>query len=169
MILSTDTVNWVCKEQEVDRMRTPLIALAAVLICVVCSVQESNGIGLGIVLGEPTGVSFKQWMTGGTALAGAAAWSFEDEGAFHAHVDYLFHRQDVVEADAGRMLFYVGIGGRIKAEEDDSRMGVRVPLGFDYVFAGPPLDVFFEVAPVLDVAPGTDFRVNGGIGIRYYF
>ena len=75
----------------------------------------------------------------------------------------------LAEADVGRMLFYAGIGGRVKAEEDDSRIGVRVPLGLDYVFAGPPLDVFFEVAPVLDVAPGTDFRVNGGIGIRYYF
>ncbi|MFH1312767.1 MAG: hypothetical protein ABIJ00_06020 [Candidatus Eisenbacteria bacterium] len=151
-------------------MRTPLIVLAAVLVCVAGSVQESSGIGLGIVIGEPTGVSFKQWMTDGTALAGAAAWSFENEGAFHAHVDYLFHRRPAVaEADAGRVLLYAGIGGRIKAEEDDSTIGVRVPLGIDYVLAGPPLDVFFEVAPVLDVAPSTEFRVNGGVGIRYYF
>jgi hypothetical protein len=150
-------------------MRTTKIALAVAFVCLAFSAQESNGFGLGIILGEPTGVSFKQWMTEATALDAAAAWSFEKEGAFHVHVDYLFHRPGVSDADMGRLVFYVGIGGRLKAEEDDSRVGVRVPLGMDYVFAGPPLDIFFEVAPLLDVAPSTKFRVNGGVGIRYYF
>jgi hypothetical protein len=169
IILSVGPINSKTNNGEDASMRTPLLVLVAALIGMTCCVQESGGVGLGIVIGEPTGVSFKQWMPGGTAVAGAAAWSFEDEGAFHAHVDYLFHRPGPPEADAGRVLFYAGIGGRIKAEEDDSRIGVRVPLGLDYVFAGPPLDVFFEVAPILDLAPSTDFHVNGGVGIRYYF
>jgi hypothetical protein len=150
-------------------MRTPLVVLATVLVCIGSAVQESDGLGLGIVIGEPTGLSFKQWMTSGTALDAAAAWSFEKEGAFHVHVDYLVHQPGLAEADVGRVLLYAGIGGRVKAEEDDSRIGVRIPLGVDYVLAGPPLDVFFEVAPVLDVAPKTAFRINGGIGVRYYF
>jgi hypothetical protein len=150
-------------------MRTPLVVLATVLVCIGSAVQESDGLGLGIVIGEPTGLSFKQWMTNGTALDAAAAWSFEKEGAFHVHVDYLVHQPGLAEADVGRVLLYAGIGGRVKAEEDDSRIGVRIPLGVDYVLAGPPLDVFFEVAPVLDVAPKTAFRINGGIGVRYYF
>lgn len=150
-------------------MRTLFLALTVLVVCVASACEDAHGIGVGIMIGEPTGVSLKQWMTEQTALDAAAAWSFENEGAFHAHMDYLVHRPGLAEADAGRVLLYAGIGGRVKAEADDSRIGVRIPLGVDYVFAGPPLDVFFEVVPVLDVAPETDFRVNGGIGVRYYF
>jgi hypothetical protein len=156
-------------EGEVDSMRKLVIALAVLVVCAGSAFEEVSGLGLGIMIGEPTGVSLKQWMTEQAALDAAAAWSFENEGAFHAHVDYLVHRPGLAEADAGRVLLYAGIGGRVKAEADDSRIGVRIPLGVDYVFAGPPLDVFFEVAPVLDMAPKTEFRVNGGVGVRYYF
>ena len=150
-------------------MRTALVGLCAALVCIGCLADNADAIGLGFVVGEPTGLSFKQWMTTRSALAAAAAWSFEDESAFHAHVDYLIHRPGLAGADEGKVLFYIGIGGRLKAEEEDSRVGVRIPMGIDYVFAGTPLDIFFEVAPLVDLAPGTDFRVNGGIGLRYYF
>lgn len=150
-----------------------LITVIAVLIGIAAGVEPAGALGLGVILGEPTGVSFKQWVTGGNAIGGAAAWSFEDESAFHVHVDYLYHRYNLADiqaqADEGRLLWYFGIGGRLKAEEDDSRIGVRVPLGIDYVFSGPPLDIFLEVAPLLDLAPGTDFKLHGGFGIRYYF
>jgi hypothetical protein len=63
----------------------------------------------------------------------------------------------LVENDAG------------KQEEDQNRLGVRVPLGLDYLFARSHLEMFFEVAPILDLAPSTDLRVNAGLGIRYYF
>jgi hypothetical protein len=67
------------------------------------------------------------------------------------------------------MLYYVGIGARLKATEGDSRIGVRVPLGLDYVFDDTPIDIFFEIAPILDLAPSTDFRLNGSLGLRYFF
>lgn len=150
-------------------MKTALVGLLVALVCFGSFANDAGGFGLGIVIGEPTGVSFKQWTTQETALAGAVAWSFEDETAFHAHVDYLIHRPGPTGVGEGTMLLYFGIGGRLKAEEEDTRVGMRVPLGIDYVFAGAPMDVFFEVAPLLDLAPGTEFRVNGGIGVRYHF
>jgi hypothetical protein len=149
-----------------------IMVVFAVLIAIVAAAGPVGALGLGVILGEPTGLSFKQWIVGGNAIGGAAAWSFEDESAFHVHVDYLYHRPGPAQIDAedeGRLLWYFGIGGRLKAEEDDSRIGVRVPLGVDYVFSGAPLDIFLEVAPLLDLAPGTDFRLHGGFGIRYYF
>src|SRR5262245_41316938 len=50
-----------------------------------------DGAGLGIIVGEPTGVSAKIWVGGNTALDAAAAWSFADEGALHLHGDFLAH------------------------------------------------------------------------------
>ena len=149
--------------------RTGLAFLLAGLILAAYAVPDAGALGLGLILGEPTGLSLKQWVSVRTALGGAAAWSFEDEAAFHVHVDYLLHGPVEAEGEAGRLLYYFGLGGRLKAEEDDSRFGVRVPLGVDYVFAVSPLDIFLEVVPMLDLAPGTDFHVNGGIGIRYFF
>ena len=52
--------------------------------------QPKRDFGLGVILGEPTGLSFKAWTGGSTAIAGAAAWSFGNTDAFQLHVDYLF-------------------------------------------------------------------------------
>jgi hypothetical protein len=53
--------------------------------------------------------------------------------------------------------------------EDDSKVGVRVPLGMDYLLGTAPLDFFLELVPILDLAPSTDFSLNAAIGIRYFF
>ena len=147
--------------------------LSALLLVVVvaCGVSSAYGgsFGLGIILGEPTGISFKQWVSTRHAFAGAAAWSFGNVSAFHVHLDYLYHGPLGVGIESGGFLYYVGIGGRLKAVEDDSRIGVRVPLGLNYVFDDAPIDLFFEIAPILDVVPSTDFRMNGSLGIRYFF
>jgi hypothetical protein len=130
---------------------------------------QTGSFGLGIILGEPTGISFKQWLSDRNALDGAAAWSFGNVSAFHVHMDYLYHGPLSADIDHGGFLYYVGIGGRLKATEGDSRIGIRIPLGLDYVFDDTPIDIFFEVAPILDLAPSTDFRMNGSLGLRYFF
>ncbi|HVP58463.1 MAG TPA: hypothetical protein VMU02_10220 [bacterium] len=125
-------------------------------------------LGVGIMVGEPTGLSAKLWTSNTTAMDLGAAWSFADEVAFHIHGDYLFHKPGPPEIEVGRILFYVGVGGRIKLEEDSNRVGVRMPLGVTYLFPQSHLDFFLEIVPVLDLAPATELRGNGGFGIRYY-
>lgn len=129
---------------------------------------QDKGFGLGIIIGEPTGVSFKYWLHSSGAIDGAAAWSFIDEGAFHIHADYILHNFDLIKVPEGRLPFYYGIGGRIKASHD-ARIGVRVPLGLAYLMTRAPVDIFFEIVPILDLAPKTDFKINAAIGARYYF
>lgn len=130
--------------------------------------SQDKGIGAGIILGEPTGISVKYWTHSTGAFAGAAAWSFADEGAFHIHVDYLLHNFNLINVPNGRLPFYYGIGGRIKAS-DDARIGARVPLGLAYLFDDVPFDAFIEIVPLLDLVPKTAFRINAAIGGRYYF
>ncbi|MEA2005125.1 MAG: hypothetical protein U9O50_02510 [Acidobacteriota bacterium] len=129
---------------------------------------QGKGIGLGVILGEPTGLSFKAWTGDKTAIDGAAAWSFGNENSWHFHADYLFHTRNFLKAKKGNLLFYYGIGGRIKTEKK-SRVGIRFPIGFSYLFEKAPFDIFFELGPLLDLVPSTEFGITGGIGIRYYF
>lgn len=132
--------------------------------------QMSHPTGLGIIIGEPTGVSFKHWFSTKNAIDAGLAWSFAGRGEeLHIHADYLWHiplrSSDPV---IRRTNFYIGIGGRVRFE-NDSRFGARVPLGLVHFIKDTPLDVFIEVAPIMDLAPETEVSANGGIGLRYFF
>ena len=129
---------------------------------------QSKGIGLGLIIGEPTGISFKYWTGSTTAFDAALAWSFIDEGAFHIHGDYIFHNMRLISVPEGTLPFYYGIGARIKTA-NDTKLGVRVPLGLAYLFSNASVDIFIEVVPILDLMPKTDFSINAAIGARYFF
>ncbi len=129
---------------------------------------QDSGIGLGIILGEPTGVSLKSWIGMREAFDIAVAWSFEGEGAIHVHADYLFHNFRLFNVEKGDLVFYYGIGARVKTV-NKTQVGIRVPLGLSYLFAKDPLEIFFELGPIMNVTPKTLFRMTTGVGIRYYF
>ena len=143
-----------------------LIFLAAVLPGLLSAQQKDFGVGA--VLGEPAGVSVKKWLGVRTALDGALAWSFANEGAFHLHADYLVHNFSLIQVSEGKLPVYYGIGARIKSEQEFT-VSARLPVGISYLFANSPIDIFFEVALLLDVVPSSKFGVNSGIGARYYF
>ena len=133
--------------------------------------RTGGNFGLGIIVGEPTGLSGKLWLSGRSAIDGAVAWSLSDDEAFHLHGDYILHNFNLIKVERGSMPFHFGIGGRIKFRDEphDDIIGIRIPLGLNYLFEAAPLDVFLEVVPMLDLVPDTDFDVAGGLGIRYYF
>jgi hypothetical protein len=135
------------------------------------SYLPNKGFGLGIIIGEPTGPCFKHWLGNKSAIDGAIAWSFDRHGSLHLHADYLLHVFSAVKVDRGWLPFYYGIGGRIKFghDDDDDRLGVRIPLGFEYLFDNAPPGIFLEVVPILDLVPKTDIEYNAAIGVRYYF
>ncbi|MFC1714777.1 hypothetical protein ACFL6S_14010 [Candidatus Poribacteria bacterium] len=139
-----------------------LIVFSVLLATVICGAVEAQdeGLGVGIIVGEPTGLCGKLWLSSRTAIDGAAAWSFNKSGNLHLHADYLIHSLD------SNLGFYYGIGGRVKLD-DDMRTGLRLPLGVTYITESS-IDIFFELAPLLDLAPSTDFRLNAAIGLRYF-
>jgi hypothetical protein len=129
---------------------------------------QSNGIGLGLIIGEPTGISGKFWTGSTTAFDAGLAWSFIDENAFQIHADYLFHNIRLITVSEGKLPFYYGIGARLKTA-NEIKVGVRVPLGLAYLFQNLPIDIFVEVVPILDIIPKTDFQINAALGARYFF
>jgi hypothetical protein len=148
--------------------RITLILLLFCLLPPFTASAETEAFGIGVLLGEPTGLSAKVRLGETSAIDAAAAWSFLDEGSFYFHADYLFHFTDVFSVDPGELPLYVGAGGKIALREDPF-LGVRIPVGIAYEFETVPLDVFFEVAPGVGLIPETSADFGGGIGIRYYF
>ena len=129
--------------------------------------SQGSGLGVGVILGEPTGLSAKMWTSRTTAFDAAAAWSLlGDNGYIHVHADFLLH-SFAIDVARGQMPVYFGLGGRILLA-DPMAIGVRVPFGVAYHFPGAPLDAFLEVAPILDLLPATGFNFNSAIGLRYY-
>jgi hypothetical protein len=129
---------------------------------------QHDGFGVGIMVGEPTGLSFKYWLSPSSALDGGAAWSFYDQASMHLHADYLWHKFDLIPVKKGELPLYFGVGSRLKIHEK-SEFGIRFPVGIAYVFAEGLLDTFAEVVPIMDLFPATEFGMNGAIGIRFYF
>lgn len=139
-----------------------LVTFSVLVTIVICGAVEAQeeGLGVGIIVGEPTGLCGKLWLSGRTAIDGAAAWSFNKNGNLHLHADYLLHSL------GDKIGLYYGLGVRAKLDED-RRVGVRFPLGIAYLTEAS-LDIFLEAAPLLDLAPSTDFRLNVAIGFRYF-
>jgi len=133
--------------------------------------HEAGNTGIGLIFGEPSGVSLKVWTGPKIAFDGAAAWSFVNGGSFQVHGDILFHSFGIFNIERGKAAIYYGFGGRFKTATDTekARFSFRVPLGISYEFEGVSIELFFEVVPMLDIVPSTEASVGGGIGFRYYF
>jgi len=77
-------------------MRKSVVA-AVLAAAASCSIHDQrSGFGLGIMVGGPTGGSWKVWTGGDHTLAGGVAWSFSDNGHVHLHADHLFHKVDPI-------------------------------------------------------------------------
>jgi len=152
-------------------MRTRILTLTVffLLMPAVESLCQDRGFGLGVIIGEPAGVSMKGWLSSTTAVDAGAAWSFEHETSFHIHADYFWHSFNVFSTKEKIALYY-GIGGRFKvARSEDARLGARIVGGIDYMFEKAPFDLFLEAAPIVDLAPATELQFNGGFGARFFF
>lgn len=141
---------------------------------------STNRFGAGVIIGDPTGLSLKYWLTGETAADIGVGWSFSGDDYFHIHGDYLLHNFSLIKVPEGNLPLYYGVGARYIIRENDNRgknedkdkdntLGIRIPVGIAYIFADFPVDIFLELVPVVDLIPDTGFGFDGGIGARYFF
>lgn len=129
----------------------------------------SGNFGIGIMVGEPTGIAPKLWLNQESAIAGGIAWAFSGEASMHLHADFINHVHGLVDVEGGMLSFYYGMGGRLLLRENSSKIGMRFPIGLNYILSGSSIEFFLEIVPVFNLLPSTDFSGNGGIGFRYYF
>lgn len=125
--------------------------------------------GLGVMVGEPTGITGETWLSERTAFDFGAAWSVAGEDRFDLTADHLWYDFDALDTDDAPIAVHYGLGGRVGIEDDDEdRFGVRVPVGLTYFVNDARIGLFAQVAPIVDVAPDTNLEVQGGVGARYF-
>jgi hypothetical protein len=158
---------------------------AAVALCVFLAVQGSvaqdRNFGLGVIIGEPTGISAKYWTSSENAFDFGLGWSiggdrigkykgnYDGGSRIHFHMDYLWHAFGVIHSSE-RFPLYYGFGGRINTGAGyDASVAVRGVIGIAWLPHHTPIDVFLEIVPSLQLTSSTGFGLDAGIGARYYF
>lgn len=154
---------------------------ASVLSCflfLALSLPAEGSFGLGLVVGEPTGVS-AAWKIGhGTRLQGTLAWDLTDPGGLTAAADYLFLMDDLLKIERTAIPLYAGFGAKLQvvsgsaSDKSDGfplSLVARFPFGARWPFSELPLEAFIELAPGLALLPETAFDIGGGIGLRWFF
>ena len=137
--------------------------------------------GLGVIVGEPTGISAKLWTSNDTAFDFGLGWSmggdrigrydgFYNGGSrLHFHMDYLWHSFDAIRSTE-RFPLYYGLGGRLNNGAGyNSSLAVRGVIGIAWLPSGAPMDVFLELVPSLQLTSSTGFGMDAGFGVRYFF
>ena len=143
--------------------------------------EANKTFGLGIMVGEPTGLSAKYYLSADRAIDGGigGVGYYRNRSGFQAHVYYLWHPASLASTADFELPLYFGIGARVfdfdfnAANDRAFAIGARVPVGVALDFNNIPLDVFFEVAVVVDFlfdySDNLDADFNAAIGVRYYF
>ena len=146
------------------------VMLVIVFLSTTVFAGEREKFGIGVILGEPTGITAKYMINDNNAIDAGSGWETSGDNKLHIYGDYLFHLYDVIEVPKGRLPLYFGVGGRIVFHDnDDNELGIRFPVGIEYVFEKAPLGAFVELVPVLDLSPDTELDFEAGTGIRFFF
>ncbi len=153
------------------------VALAGLVGESAAHADDKGVFGAGLIVGEPTGLSMKYYLSDDTAVDAAIGGAFIGKGV-QVHADHLWHPWILENKPSFVLPAYAGLGARLLfrngggGEEDHIRIGARFVGGVLFDFREVPLDVFVEVAGVTDYRTKGDafgLDINLGAGVRYYF
>lgn len=139
---------------------------------------NSKNIGLGAVVGQPTGLTAMYTLSMHRAIDLTVSYDFSRNfDSFLFMGDYLFRKPDTLQIDTIDFGWYWGVGfyyayfsfGNQILNLDAYEIGPRIPVGLFYSFPNFPVEVFVELGVGLAVLPGVRFTPTAGIGGRYFF
>jgi hypothetical protein len=150
--------------------------------------EANKKFGLGLELGEPTGITGKLFVSPDQALDFGIGDLYHgyyinaNAGGIHLYADYLWHPFVLTKTEAFYLPFYVGVGGRFWNTDYCDRVsgacaslfGVRVPVGISFDFNNVPLDIFVQLVPTLDFyrnyTPHSVYLdIDFSFGVRFWF
>lgn len=166
--LFAKTTQTKTKGSRISQQRSPLSSSK------VSSSDHPGKLGAGIILGNPTGFSFKTHLHGREFMDFALAYSLRSSENFHVHGDYLWQKPHSFEIDQVPMFTYWGVGARFKNyrsghHKDDYALGVRFPLGMGYIVGKSSFELFAELAFIMDILESTDVDFDIALGARFWF
>jgi hypothetical protein len=172
-------------------MRTFQMALVAAMLASGTAFAQQGStpdtpgaLGVGIVIGSPTGLTGK-WVAGNhVAFDAAVGIGFGED--LHVHADWLWEGDSLLDEQGANLRWFAGVGGRFEfdddhcdngngngnknCDDDDVDLGPRVPVGLELRFASvKPLELYAEIALGIEVVDDTGLTFDGGIGARWFF
>jgi hypothetical protein len=135
------------------------------------------GIGVGATLGEPISLTGSYRVDDKLAAQGLLGWSF-GQRQLHISVDGVYDLLEIPSDEAMGFSYpvYLGAGLRIRAghpkgapSRPGATLGLRLPIGVGVVPDASPVEVFFEIVPVLVFVPVVEGGVDATLGGRVFF
>jgi hypothetical protein len=164
------------------RVRPALYTFIGIILFVAprVSLAQVDGLGLGVILGEPTGFSAKVWTSPtnafdfglGLSVGGdgfrTSNGTFGGQNRIHFHTDYLWHSFEALKSFQ-RLPVYYGLGVRVNTGAGyRNTAALRGVFGMAWLPNQAPFDVFLEFAPSVQFTSPAGFGMEAGIGARYY-
>lgn len=156
-----------------------LSVIASFIILALCSqtvVAQSTGstyrtaLGAKVYFGNGTlgGINIKHFLNSRGALEGTLLFrnhAIGFEGQYDWHGDI---------TGAAGLKWYVGGGGMLlfynrNNNDDDVAFALKGALGLDYKFTGAPINISFDINPIFQLTPVTDFDFLAGLAFRFTF
>jgi hypothetical protein len=150
--------------------------------------QSGYTFGIGVVLGQPTGVSMEFLLGAGHAIQAVVGFDMRWRDGLIASVNWLWHPLIITSTSAFDLSFHFGAGlyfgawfnrywahgcrdaaGHWVYCDDEVGAGAHFPIGLDMFFKAVPVEVYLELAPGFWFVPFIDWEIFGGLGGRYYF
>src|SRR5262245_61878780 len=133
-------------------MRKLLLPLLVVVFAASARPARAESFGLGLFVGEPTGLDIKIGMQGRGALdivLGVRSIDNDDES--YGHLTYL-HLITMAHGSSVNIPLRLGIGAAVYGiTEDATGLAVRAPFEVGFRFRRSPLEVYLEIAFVLQL------------------
>jgi hypothetical protein len=158
-----------------------VVIVCCLLLAFQGSETQVRRFGLGVIIGEPAGISAKLWTSNITAFDFGLGWSvggdrmgrydyyYNGPNRVHIHMDYLWHSFDAIHSSE-RFPLYYGIGGRVNSGAGyDASAAVRGVLGIAWLPRKIPIDIFLEFVPMFQLTSSSGLGIDAGVGVRYFF
>lgn len=148
----------------------PVLALVLALVFAPAPARADGGpFGLGIVLGEPTGITGLYRFGDRTAVDISLGIDALDDNGFYVHGVFLFFLPDLLGGGSVGLSPYLGPGAFVADAGNDVALGARVPFGLSLDFRRAPIQIYGEIAVGLLLVPDVDLGLGGAVGFRYFF
>lgn len=139
--------------------------------------HRGGDFGLGLIIGDPTGVNGKYFLSSEMALDGAIGFGVLGGHHTKLQMDFLWHF-GVERWRAAALDLYLGVGPALAIHDYDHGhrhyhgdlwVGARAPFGASLTFTKVPLDVFLELALGVWLVEHVHTDLDAAIGVRYWF
>lgn len=166
---------YIMKKLFVPTMFSFFVIVGGIPAQLVAQVPKGREFGIGVIAGEPTGVTAKYWVGKNALIANMGVSSF---GVPRMDIGYTFHfntfgSRFVKSYATTGFALGVGEGGSILFDEldahgDEMRFGLRFAFGVNILLARVPLEFFIEAGTLRGIGSKERGGIDASVGARLY-